>query len=69
MLAHNLGLKVIAEGVETQAQLDLLRRMDCEQAQGYLFSKAADPQTIEQLLAANRSGIVPPIRAEGAASV
>ena len=69
MLAHNLGLKVIAEGVETQAQLDLLRRMDCEQAQGYLFSKAGDPQTIEQLLAANRSRIVPAIRAEGAASV
>jgi EAL domain-containing protein (putative c-di-GMP-specific phosphodiesterase class I) len=38
-LGHNLGLKVIAEGVETQAQLEFLRRNDCDEVQGYCFSK------------------------------
>lgn len=68
MLAHNLGLKVTAEGVETHAQLDLLRRMDCEQAQGYLFSKPADPQTIEKLLAGERAGTAPATRAKATAA-
>jgi len=55
MLAQNLGLKVVAEGVETQSQLDLLRKIGCESAQGYLFSKPADNETIERLLAINRA--------------
>jgi diguanylate cyclase (GGDEF)-like protein/PAS domain S-box-containing protein len=58
MLAHNLGLRVVAEGVETQAQLDLLRQVGCERAQGYLFSKPVDHQTILKLLEANRSDSV-----------
>jgi diguanylate cyclase (GGDEF)-like protein/PAS domain S-box-containing protein len=55
MLAHSLGLKVVAEGVETQAQLDLLRDLGCERAQGYLFSKPVDHGTILKLLTTNRS--------------
>lgn len=55
MLAHSLGLEVVAEGVETEGQLDLLRSIGCERAQGYLFSKPADSETISRLLAANRS--------------
>src|SRR5437899_135593 len=55
MLDHSLGLKVVAEGVETQAQLDLLKGLGCERAQGYLFSKPVDHETILKLLAANRS--------------
>ncbi|MFZ0760569.1 MAG: EAL domain-containing protein [Candidatus Sulfotelmatobacter sp.] len=50
MLAHSLGLKVVAEGVETQQQVEMLKHIDCELAQGYLYSKPADPQTIQQLL-------------------
>jgi len=43
-LARNLGVKVVAEGIETPAQRDLLLSLSCEYAQGYLFSKplAAD---------------------------
>lgn len=38
-MAHGLQMKVVTEGVETQAQLDFLRLNECEQYQGYLFSK------------------------------
>jgi len=37
-LAHNLGLEVIAEGVETEGQLNILERYGCNGAQGYFFS-------------------------------
>jgi PAS domain S-box-containing protein len=54
MLAHNLGLKVVAEGVETQNQLDLVRNIGCEFGQGYFFSKPVDHETIGKLLGINR---------------
>ena len=38
-MGRNLSMAVVAEGVERQGQLDLLREMDCDQAQGYLFSR------------------------------
>jgi PAS domain S-box-containing protein len=53
MLAHNLGLKVVAEGTETQAHVDQLKQLNCEMAQGYLYSRPADEQAMLKLLAAN----------------
>ncbi len=41
-LAHNLGMSVTAEGIETAAQVALLQTMKCEFGQGYLFSKPVD---------------------------
>lgn len=47
-LAHNLRLKVIAEGVEEQEQLDWLRRRECDEVQGYLFSPPVPAPMLEQ---------------------
>jgi diguanylate cyclase (GGDEF)-like protein/PAS domain S-box-containing protein len=49
-LAESLRLKVIAEGVETRGQLDLLRRYRCDQMQGYLFSKPLPAGELFELL-------------------
>ncbi len=48
-MAHNLGLEVIAEGVETQVQFDYLRNQGCDQVQGFLFSKPVSAAEIERL--------------------
>ena len=50
-LAHRLGLKVTAEGVETPAQLAFLRRSGCDLLQGYLFSPPVPADRFEELLA------------------
>jgi EAL domain-containing protein (putative c-di-GMP-specific phosphodiesterase class I) len=49
-LAHSLGMDVVAEGVETQKQLERLQKLNCEYLQGYLFSKPVDAATATQLL-------------------
>jgi PAS domain S-box-containing protein len=62
MLAQNLGMVTVAEGTETEEQVNLLKGLDCGFAQGYYFSKPADHQTItELLLKVNKSsGVVAP---------
>ena len=50
VMAHKLGLEVIAEGVETQAQSSLLADAGCNFAQGFLFSKALPSDLFEQML-------------------
>jgi len=50
VMAHKLGLKVIAEGVETEAQKQLLINADCDFAQGYLYSKPVPAKEFEALL-------------------
>jgi EAL domain-containing protein (putative c-di-GMP-specific phosphodiesterase class I) len=49
-MAHGLDIEVVAEGVETAEQLTHLRRLQCEQGQGYYFSKPLDSQSLETLL-------------------
>ncbi len=56
-LAHQLGLAVIAEGVETQDQLARLREMNCEYGQGYLFSKPIPHDQAELLLSNFRHAV------------
>ena len=58
-LAHSLGQKVIAEGVETEAQLDFMRDHGCEAIQGYYFSKPLTVGSFTELL---RSGRGLPVR-------
>ena len=50
-LAHSLGLKVIAEGVDAEEQAALLAALGCDQMQGYLISKPVPPDQIEAMLA------------------
>lgn len=52
-MAHNLGLRVIAEGVENHAELAILRDMGCDAVQGYLFSVPGAANDIEPLLNRN----------------
>ena len=49
-MAHSLGLKVIAEGVENEEQLDFLRELKCDQVQGYIFSEPIPAEEFAVLL-------------------
>lgn len=53
-IAHNLGLKVIAEGIETRDQLDFMLTQDCDEIQGFYFSKPLPVDGITQLLREGR---------------
>ncbi len=52
-LAHALGLIVIAEGVESEDQLAVLRELDCDQALGFLFSEPREPAAFDHALNSN----------------
>ncbi|MFT3858308.1 MAG: EAL domain-containing protein [Aquabacterium sp.] len=53
-LGHSLGMKVVAEGIETEEQRAILQRMGCDVFQGFLFSKAVPPEAFETLMQANQ---------------
>ena len=52
-MAHSLRLKVVAEGVETPAQLDFLKNVGCDEYQGYHFSRAVPPVEFERIVRAS----------------
>jgi EAL domain-containing protein (putative c-di-GMP-specific phosphodiesterase class I) len=54
-MAHSLNLKVVAEGVETEEQLDFLRRQHCDVIQGYLFSPPMPAEQLEAYLAERKT--------------
>lgn len=56
-MARSLKLRVVAEGVETLEQLYFLRANECDEAQGYYFSRPVPPQKFARLL---KSGVPPP---------
>jgi diguanylate cyclase (GGDEF)-like protein/PAS domain S-box-containing protein len=49
-MAHGLNLKVVAEGVETEGQLNHLKEQNCDYAQGYLFSQPVSPEALTKML-------------------
>ena len=49
-MSHKLGMKVVAEGVETAEQRDLLIKIGCDFGQGYLFSKPVSAGEFEDLI-------------------
>jgi EAL domain-containing protein (putative c-di-GMP-specific phosphodiesterase class I) len=58
-LAHELGIEVVAEGVETEVHREILRGLHCDVLQGYLFDKPLAADGFEQLLRKNRDETCP----------
>ena len=56
-LAKNIGVRVVAEGVETPDELDLLKELNCELAQGHLFSQPIRHDEITQLIGSHRYAV------------
>ncbi|WP_205689097.1 EAL domain-containing protein [Bacillus subtilis] len=52
-MAHGLALKVVAEGVEDQQQMDFLRAEHCDEVQGYLISRPIEAEGLADLLRKN----------------
>ncbi len=67
-MAHNLGLGVVAEGVETYEQLELLREFECDLIQGYLVCRAAPATDLRKLIAAGQVVISVPADPDGASN-
>jgi EAL domain-containing protein (putative c-di-GMP-specific phosphodiesterase class I) len=57
-LAHGMGLKVVAEGVETELQLHTLRVLGCDSLQGYLIRRPGRPSEIEEILATTTNSLL-----------
>ncbi len=64
-LGHDLGVTVVAEGVEHPRQLELLREMGCARGQGYLIARPMSARDVESLLAASSGGQGPDLSEQG----
>ena len=63
VLAQNLGMDVVAEGVETNEQLVILQKLGCENGQGYFFSKPVNADGAEKIIAETYGALISPTRA------
>jgi diguanylate cyclase (GGDEF)-like protein/PAS domain S-box-containing protein len=61
VLAQNLGMDVVAEGVETNEQLVLLRKLGCENGQGYFFSKPVNSDGAKKIIAETYGALISPM--------
>ena len=61
-LAHGLRISVVAEGIETEGQFEILRAMGCDVGQGYLFARPLPAPDAARLLSPGRSGRIDPRR-------
>lgn len=59
VMAHTLGMQVVAEGIETQLQMDLLVAAGCDFGQGYYFAKSLSPSQFELYMAENLTPVKP----------
>ncbi|HXV11352.1 MAG TPA: EAL domain-containing protein [Burkholderiales bacterium] len=57
-MAHSLGKSVVAEGVQTQAQVDFLRKLKCELVQGYIYSRPLPPADLATLVSSQQASKV-----------
>ena len=58
MMAHNFGLRVVAEGAETAEQVSLLKQMGCDLAQGYFFARPGDHAAAQALLMSTHGPLI-----------
>jgi EAL domain-containing protein (putative c-di-GMP-specific phosphodiesterase class I) len=58
VMAHKLGMMVIAEGIETEQQLEILREAHCDFGQGYLFSRPIPAEEFESLVLSGKQAQV-----------
>ena len=66
---HALRLTVVAEGVEEPFQLERLRRLGCERAQGYYLARPRDPQALESMFEGGSGSLIPSLAGEAVAAV
>jgi EAL domain-containing protein (putative c-di-GMP-specific phosphodiesterase class I) len=68
-MARNLKLRVVVEGVETLKELEFLQALDCDEAQGYYFSRPLVPEQFAKLLKTGISKTLRLVKAESASSL
>lgn len=67
-LAHAVGLRVVAEGIETRSQCLLMKELGCELAQGFYFSRPEAADRINSLITKRHLGIDQPVRSRSAST-